>query len=146
MAGAVLHSAQASPHSGRIEFGQTSRSRPGWAGVATVEYDGEIWGVELDMIDAYLSDTVGFFEQIGRPGWKGPSRWRSEFDELALNAERTDDQLVSLNFRLWWSRGDPLDNERKGQIFVRASDFPDFAASLRELTGLHGTADRLRPA
>ena len=77
MATAVLRSAPSSQHVGQIEFGATRRARQGWAGTATVEYDGEIWATDLDMIDVFVSDTVGFFDEIAASGWTGPSRWQS---------------------------------------------------------------------
>ncbi len=120
---------------GQIELGATSRARQGWAGTATVEYDGDIWAIDLDMIDVYLSDMVGFFDEIAAPDWTGPSRWQSEFAELTIEARGERDDVLALDIRLWWSRGDELDNEREGQLIVRRDALPQFAHRLRELTG-----------
>ena len=138
VAAAVLHSAPSSPHVGQIEFGATSRARHGWAGTATVEYDGETWAIDLDMIDVYLSEMVGFFDEIASPDWTGPSQWQSEFAELTIEAQDGQDALVALDVRLWWSRGDELDNEREGQLIVRRNALPQFACQLRELTARKG--------
>jgi hypothetical protein len=123
---------------GQIELGATSRARQGWAGTATIEYDGEIWAIDLDMIDVYLSDMVGFFDEIATPDWTGPSRWQSEFAELTIEAGGGQDDLVALDIRLWWSRGDELDNEREGLLIVRRDALPQFAHRLRQLTGAKG--------
>jgi hypothetical protein len=69
---------------GQIELGATSRARQGWAGTATVEYDGDIWAIDLDMIDVFVTEMVGFFDEIAAPDWTGPSRWQSEFAELTV--------------------------------------------------------------
>ncbi len=138
MATAVLRSAPSSPHVGQIEFGATRRARQGWAGTATVEYDGDIWAIDLDMIDVYLSEMVGFFDEIASPDWTGPSQWQSEFAELTIEAQDGQDALVALDVRLWWSRGDELDNEREGQLIVRRNALPQFARQLRELTARKG--------
>jgi uncharacterized protein DUF6228 len=143
---AVLHSAPSSPHVGRIEFGQTRRGSGGWAGTATVAYDGEEWGVELDMIDVYTSDMVGFFEEIARErrGWSGVKRWRSEFEELTLEATNPGHAVIELTFSLWWSRGDALDNERQGEVHIRADEVPAFVGQIRELTGLQARRNCFR--
>ena len=135
MATAVLHSAPASPHVGRIEFASTRRSRNGWAGTATIEFDGELWPIDLDMIGPYVSEMVRFFDDIARPGWTGAATWRSEFAELTVEAQSKADQLVMLTFCVWWKDGDELDNERGGQLLVRAAALPEFVGRLRELTG-----------
>ena len=135
MTTAALRSAPSSPHVGQIEFGATRRARRGWAGTATVEYDGETWAIDLDMIDVYLSEMLGFFDEIAAPDWTGPSQWQSEFAELTIDAQDGQDALVALDVRLWWSRGDELDNERYGQLIVRRDVLPQFAHELRELTG-----------
>jgi hypothetical protein len=98
------------------------------------------------MIDAYLSDMVGFFEEIARPGWSGSARWQSEFSEVTVEAKHAPDDLVRLSVSVWWKDGDELDNERRGELLIRAAEVSNFAAGLRELTGLHGPADRFRPA
>jgi hypothetical protein len=54
------------------------------------------------------------------------------------------DPRPRITFSLWWSQGDPLDNEREGELQVRADELPVFAAQMRELTGLHGNAERFR--
>jgi Family of unknown function (DUF6228) len=141
---AVLHSAPASPHVGRIEFSQKDRKKDSWA--ATVALDGEEWRVELDMIGPFVSGMVGFFDEVAREqhGWSGVKRWRSEFSEMTLEARNLGNGLIALTFSLWWSLGDPLDNEREGELHVRADELPAFAARLRELTGVRGSAQRTR--
>lgn len=123
---------------GQIELDGTSRARQGWAGTATIEYDGDIWAINLDMIDVYVTDMVAFFDEIAAPDWTGPSRWQSAFAELTVEARSERDDLVALDIRLWWSRGDELDNEREGQLIVRRDALPQFARRLRELTGAKG--------
>lgn len=142
MSTAVLHAAPSSPHVGSIEFGQTHRLRGGWAGTVTIEYDGAIWAIDLDMIDVYLAGMIGFFEEIARPDWCGTTRWRSEFQELSIEAAKANG-LVKLAFSIWWSRGDELDNEREGELVVSRDELPQFAARIRELTKLQRDANRL---
>jgi hypothetical protein len=148
MAVAVLHSAPVSPNVGRIEFGPTLRAKGGWAGPATVAHNGEEWAVELDMIDAYTSDMVGFFEEMAqeRRVWGGVKHWSSEYSEITLEAANPGHGVVAISFSLWWSRGDPLDNEREGEPHIRADELPVFAAQIRKLTGLRGEARRFRLA
>jgi hypothetical protein len=86
---------------------------------------------------------VGFFDEIAAPDWTGQSRWQSEFAELTVEARHVQDDLVALDIRFWWSRGDELDNEREGQLIVRRDAQPDFAHRLRALTGAKGTGVRL---
>jgi hypothetical protein len=131
---------------GQLEFGPTRRARGGWAGTATIEYDGDRWAVDLDMIDAWVSDMVGFLEEVAQPSWHGSARWESEFAELKLEAESRPGGLVRLAFSVWWSHRDSLDNERRGELLVRADQIPEFAARVRQLTGLRGPAERFRPA
>lgn len=83
---------------------------------------------------------VGFFDEIAAQDRTGPSRWQSEFGELTLEAEGGRDDHVVLDIRLWWSRGDELDDEREGQLIVRRDALPQFAHRLRELTGAKGEA------
>jgi hypothetical protein len=128
---------------GRIELGSTRRARHGWAGTATVEYDGETWAIDLDMIDAYLCDMVGFFDEIAAAKWTGPSSWQSEFSELTIEVRDRRDDLVALDIQLWWSRGAELDNEREAQLLIRRDALPQFAHQLRELTGAEGPHTRL---
>lgn len=135
MSTAVLHAVPSSPHAGRIEFGHTRRSRGGWAGTATIDFDGETWAIDLDMIEPYLADMVGFFEEIARPDWSGATRWQSEFQELAIEAAAADG-LVELAVSVWWSAADGLDNEREGALVVGRDEMAQFAARLRELTHL----------
>jgi hypothetical protein len=139
VATAVLRSAPSSPRVGQLEFGATRRAQQGWAGTATVEYDGDTWAIDLDMIDVYRSEIVEFFDEIAVPGWTGTSRWQSEFAELTIEAQSGQDALVALDVRLWWSRGDELDNEREGQLIVRRDALPQFARQLRKLTMRDGT-------
>lgn len=141
MAVAVLHSASSAQHMGRIEFGSTRRARRGWAGTVTVEYDGELWAIDLDMINPYLADMLAFFDEIAEPDWSGRTRWESEFQELAIEAGAGADDQVNLAFSMWWSRGDELDNEREGKLVVRRGELPQFAARLRELATLHREDD-----
>ncbi len=139
MAAAVLRSAPASPHVGQLELGATTRGRSGWAGTATIECDGDIWAIDLDMIDVYLTDMVGFFEEIAEEEWTGRSRWQSEFAELTIEAQSGPEDHVTLDIRGWWSHGDELDNERTCQLIVRSDVLPAFGQRLRELTGATGT-------
>jgi hypothetical protein len=110
----------------------------------TVEYDGESWVVELDMIDAYTSDMVAFFEEIAASDWNGSAEWQSEFAEISVVAARAADGLTSFAFSLWWSEGDGLDNTREGTLHVHAEDLPDFAKRLRDLTEVEGPVRRFR--
>jgi hypothetical protein len=91
------------------------------------------------MIEVYLIDMVGFFEEIAAASWTGRSRWQSEFAELTIDATSERDDHVRLDIRGWWSHGDELDNERTCQLIVRRDALPQFGQRLRELTGATGT-------
>jgi hypothetical protein len=110
----------------------------------TLEYDGDTFGVELDMIDAYTSDMIAFFEEIADPDWIGTAKWQSEFAEITVMAARAGNELVSLTFSLRWVDADELDNTREGTLQVRAGALPLFAQRVRELTEVKGPVNRFR--
>jgi hypothetical protein len=87
------------------------------------------------MIGPYAPKWWGSFDEIARPEWAGEGRWQSEFGELTVEVESRPDQLTALTLSVWSRDGDELDNERGGQLLVRAAELPEFAARLRELTG-----------
>src|SRR3954453_18469752 len=139
MAIATLHAAPSSPHAGRIEFGPSSRRRHGWAGAITVVYDGQEWAVEVDMIDAYVADMVGFFEQLARRSAASVEPWRSEFGEIVLTPATVNRDVIALRFWLSWGE-DELADEPEGELHVPRRALPHFAADIRELTGMQGRA------
>jgi hypothetical protein len=66
----ILRSAPSSPTLGSIGFRGTARAGGGdFKCLATVEANGETYEVELEMIDAYRREMLGFFEDIGPDGW-----------------------------------------------------------------------------
>jgi len=89
---------------------------------------------------------VGFFDELARDAWTDVRPWRSEFGEVELQATNLGTGTVALDFSFWWARGGTLDNQRRGQLHVRADSLPEFAAQIRDLTGLKGPASRLQPA
>lgn len=78
---AVLWSSDATA---RIEF-ENGKLHAGDYFTCTVRVviAGEEWDpIELEMIEPYREDMLGFFEQIAQGaarGWDGENRWESEF-------------------------------------------------------------------
>src|ERR671937_6592 len=94
----TLYSAPSSPHVGRIEFarGRQDATRGSFQCTGTFAIDGEEWSVELEVIDPYRADMLGFFEELaaGTAGWLGVKAWESEFAEMALAARNSGDGVA----------------------------------------------------
>jgi hypothetical protein len=78
---AVLRTTPSSPHIGRIEFSNPRRESGYFVCTGTLESDGEEWSVDIEMIDVYMTDMLGFFSDMARHvrGWWGVMSWESEF-------------------------------------------------------------------
>src|SRR5262249_55057006 len=75
----------------------------------TLSLNGEESGVELDQIDPYAADMLGFFEEMARDvaGWDKPKLWFSEFIEVQIIATHRGSE-VDLRVLMRWE-------ERPGQ-------------------------------
>jgi hypothetical protein len=84
----ILRTAPSSPIFGLIGLnGRRHRGGGDFKCRARVEANSQTYEVELDMIDAYAQDMLGFFEDMGRyrRGWSGVMSWQSEFAEMNLD-------------------------------------------------------------
>ncbi len=59
-----LWSARESPHVGMLELSEAQRRRSEFVCTASLEIDGERSSIGLDMINPYLHDMAGFFEEL----------------------------------------------------------------------------------
>jgi hypothetical protein len=130
---AAIFSSAASPHVGRIEFSEPSgaRSRGYFKCLATLEIDGEEWSVPLEMISVFRADMLGFFEELGAEaeGWDGVKEWRSEFDEMNIQATNSGEADAILDVHLQWPP--EYEKEQTGTIHVRADELTKFAERMR---------------
>jgi len=134
-----------------IATGKRSPRRHGnpdrdFACVFTLSSNGEESGIELDQIDPYAADMLGFFEEMARDaaGWNEPKGWFSEFIEVQIIAthRRSD---VELRVLMRWEErpGQPhrtkrdedpwYEQERQGVLTVQPEDLGPFAAQMRRL-------------
>jgi hypothetical protein len=101
-----LRSEASSPAVGEVAFSRGKLESDGWFScVASVEANGEMWEIELGMIEPYRADMLGFFEDLGRAasrGWEGELLWESEYAEMRVEAKASGDGLVVLDMRLRW--------------------------------------------
>lgn len=103
-----------------------------FACVFTLSLNDEESEVELDQIDPYAAEMLGFFEEIARDaeGWTEPKLWRSEFSEVHIAATHRGSD-VQLEILIRWP---PLyERERRGVLIVRPGDLGPFAAQMRGL-------------
>src|SRR2546421_6863924 len=101
-----LRTAASSPTVGDVAFRRGKLESDGWFScVASVEANGEIWKIELGMIEPYRADMLGFFEDLGRAalqGWEGELLWESEYAEMRVAANAAGEGLVVFDVLLRW--------------------------------------------
>jgi hypothetical protein len=107
--------------------------------VATLTEDGDQWSVDVEMIEPYRSDMLGFFEEMAveSSGWPGTKEWRSEFATLRVTAVTGGDGNVSLAVTAWW----PPDYEETRQLGLSlpAGELKELATKVRVFLDLpHG--------
>jgi hypothetical protein len=82
--------------------------------------DGEEWEpINLEMIEPYRADMLGFFEEIARGaarGWNGENRWVSEFSQLHLTALSSGTETVTMRVYARWKPD--YETERRGVMEV----------------------------
>ena len=113
--------------------------------VFTLSLNDEESGVELEQVDHYAAEMLGFFEEMARDaaGWKEPKLWLSEFAEVEITAAHRGSD-VALGVLMRWPRGplgparrrdeDPrYEQERRGVLTVQPEDLEPFAAQMRRL-------------
>jgi hypothetical protein len=73
--------------------------------LATVEANSETYEVELEMINPYREDMLGFFEDMSsrhKRGWSGVMTWESEFAEMKLDVRNPDGGEVTVDVLMRW--------------------------------------------
>jgi hypothetical protein len=137
---ARLISAPGAPY-GWIEFSNPRHGPDRWragnpgcdfACTFTLSLNDETSGVELDQIDPYASEMLGFFEEMARDadGWRGQKAWRSEYSVVEIAATHSGPG-VELAVLMRWP---PLyEQERRGVLTVSPDDLDRFAGQIRGL-------------
>jgi hypothetical protein len=93
--------------------------------------DGEVYEVDLEMIDAYRRMMLSFFEEVAELLGGGRLTWQSESAELSVSAEAAGDDELALDVLMRWPP--KYDTTRSAQLVVSR---PAFAAFVGELRGL----------
>lgn len=108
-----------------------ARSRGDFKCTAMFEVDGHERSVQLDMISAYRSDMLGFFEELGAEadGWSGAKNWESEFGEMGIRATNPGEGVAILD--VWLAPATEDDDEYRGTLHVRADELPRFGERMR---------------
>lgn len=107
---------------------------------ATVELDGVDHSVDVEMIEPYRRDMLGFFTDMATHanGWSGVMSWESEFSVMAIDARNRGTGQVEMDV---WMRWPPTyEDEWRGSLEVKASSVAGAAAALGGLLGVaHGS-------
>jgi hypothetical protein len=144
---ATLRSVPSSPTFGYLRFsGAGHRGGGDFKCLATVEANSETYEVELEMIDPYRRDMLGFFEDMGRHrrGWSGVMSWESEFAEMKLDVRNPDGGDVTVDVLMRWPPS--YEDEWSGSLVVNADELPRAAEAMRKLMGAESGSRLVTPA
>jgi hypothetical protein len=113
--------------------------------VATLIENGDESSTDVEMIEPYRYDMLGFFEEMAAEasGWPGTKEWRSEFATLMVAAVNADGGTVSFEVDARW----PPDYEESRHLVLRlpAAELKELATKVRVFVDLpHG--ERLQAA
>jgi len=93
-----------------------------------VVIDDEEWDpIELEMIEPYRADMLGFFEEVARGaarGWDGENRWASEFSQFHLTTLSSGTGTVTMRVYARWKPG--YEAERRGVMEVSSDAVEHF--------------------
>jgi hypothetical protein len=96
--------------------------------------------IELQMIEPYRADMLAFFEELAQgaaAGWNGDNGWESEFSQLHLAATSDGEGEVTIRIFVRWAPN--YDDERRGELSMRATDVERFGERMRKFLRLeHG--------
>ena len=129
---AALRTAPTSPVVGEIVFSRGELHRGYFSCTASVEANGEVWTVDLEMIEPYRADMLGFFEEIARSarrGWEGGTRWESEYSEFHLDAYAKGDGEVALDVYMRWPP--TYDEERQTRMMFAVEAVERYGERMR---------------
>jgi Family of unknown function (DUF6228) len=133
---AILWSAPSAAHTGRIEFAN-ARHRRGYTVVTgIVEMDGDEYAVEIESIDPYLRDMLGFVTDMAANahGWVGLMSWEAEDAVMRLDARNRGTGEVDVDILIRWPP--KLEEEWTGTLQIRADSLPNAATAMRTMSGL----------
>jgi Family of unknown function (DUF6228) len=98
--------------------------------VATLTWEGEAFGTELEMITPYRRFWRKYAEELaaGIDGWEGEHAWSSEFGELDLTARNDAGGTAELDVEL--SQPSELDGPATATLTLRTDDVLRLARDL----------------
>jgi uncharacterized protein DUF6228 len=136
-----IHSAPDAPHVGRIEFSEPKLHRNDhyFSCTSLLALDGEEWLVELEMIHAYRSDMLGFFEELAAAadsGWQGAKRWDSEYGEMRIDASNDGRGFTNLHTFVSWNRPVGEEDWQSGILVARSAELHRLAEEMRRFLQL----------
>jgi len=105
-----------------------------FAAPATLEADGEVYEVDVEMIDAYRRMMLSFFEEVAelaRGDWSGERVWQSESAALSVSAAAAGGDELTLDVVMRWPPN--YDTTRSAQLRVTRTSFEAFVGDLRGL-------------
>jgi Family of unknown function (DUF6228) len=143
---ATLRSVPSSPTFGVLRFtGAAHRGGGDFKCLATIEANTDTYEVELDMIDPYRDDMLGFFEDMARHkrGWSGVMSWESEFAEMKLDVRNPEGGDVTFDVSMRWPPN--YEDDWSGSLVVNADQLPRFAEAMRKLMGADGGSRFVTP-
>jgi hypothetical protein len=134
---ATVRTASSSTTVGLLRFaGRSHRGGGDLRCTATLEADGEVDEVDLEMIDAYRRMMLSFFEEVaelGRRDWSGEQTWQSESAELSVSAAPAGEDELTLDVVMRWPPN--YETTRSAQLVVTRPSFEAFVGDLRGLLG-----------
>ena len=110
--------------------------------------DGDEWLVEMEMIEPYRSDMLGFFEEMAseaQTGWRGTRLWESEFSEMRVDATNDGGGLTTLGVLIHWMRPVGEEDERYGKLTIASAELTRVAHEMQRFLDLRSGSRFTRP-
>lgn len=125
-----------------MEFSHPQLRRGYFTCTGLLALDGEEWLVEMEMIEPYRADMLGFFEEIAdeaEAGWDGVKSWKSEFAELRVDATNDGRGVTVLHAFIRSTRPIGEEDEQSGVLVVANRALVRVADEMRRFLRLpHG--------
>jgi uncharacterized protein DUF6228 len=130
---AVLSSVPGSEHAGRLEFENPRRESGFLVVTAIVAVDDEEWSADIDMIDPYVNDMLGFFQDMARHrrGWHGVMSGTSEYNAMQIAARNPGRGRVDLDVTI---HATPQD-DHSASLVVPSNALPPIARAMEAILG-----------